>query len=390
MKGDATAMSKAPGRETGGRPSAALRVGLTYDLRSHYLALGYSEEQTAEFDSPVTVEAIAVALRELGYVPIRIGHVRELTRRLAAGQRWDLVFNIGEGMYGLGREALIPALLDAYRIAYTFSDPCVMAVSLHKGFTKSIIRDAGLRTPRFALIREEADLDSVDLLYPLFAKPVAEGTGKGIDGSSRIENPAALRRRCLDLLARYRQPVLVEEYLPGREFTVGILGTGSRSSVLGTVEVIIREQGEQGAYSYRNKERCEQLVKYRCTRDGNSRRPGEPDRSIRPWPEGGTVEGAVEGLALRAWRALGCRDAGRVDVRLDSQGLPAVLEVNPLAGLHPAHSDLPMIAAAAGMSYRELIDRIVRSALQRYAPHAAGRGSCRPSTEWSRGCGLSG
>ena len=135
-----------------------MKIALTYDLRSHYLELGYTEEQTAEFDSPATIEAIAAALSELGHTPVRIGHVQELTRRLAAGERWDLVFNIAEGLHGLGREALIPALLDAYRIPYTFSDPCVMAVSLHKGFTKSILRDAGLHTPDFALVGEAADI----------------------------------------------------------------------------------------------------------------------------------------------------------------------------------------------------------------------------------------
>jgi D-alanine-D-alanine ligase len=326
-----------------------MKIALTYDLRSHYLELGYSEEQTAEFDSPATIQAISAALSELGHTPVQIGHVQELTRRLAAGERWDLVFNIAEGLHGLGREALIPALLDAYRIAYTFSDPCVMAVSLHKGFTKSILRDAGLSTPDFALVREAAEIDSVDLTYPLFAKPVAEGTGKGITGASRIETPRELELCCRDLLARYEQPVLVERYLPGREFTVGVLGTGSRASALGTLEVIILAQGEQGAYSYLNKERCEELVEYRFV-DGTT---------------GSAAIRAVEDLALQAWRILGCRDAGRIDIRLDEDGVPAVLEVNPLAGLHPTHSDLPMIAAAVGMGYRDLIDRIVRSARER-------------------------
>ncbi|UCG00230.1 MAG: ATP-grasp domain-containing protein [Spirochaetaceae bacterium] len=329
-----------------------MRIGLTYDLRSHYLALGYSEEQTAEFDSSATVEALTSTLAEMGHIPVQIGHARELTRRLAAGERWDLVFNIAEGLYGSGREALIPALLDAYRIPYTFSDPCVMAVSLHKGFTKNILRDAGLRTPNFAVVREEEDIDSLNLPYPLFAKPVAEGTGKGIDAASKIDNPVELRRRSLELLQRYQQPVLVEEYLPGREFTVGILGTGVRAAALGTLEVIIREHGEQGAYSYLNKEKCEELVEYRFVRD----------KEVR----------AAEELSLQAWRVLGCRDAGRVDIRLDAKGKPAILELNPLAGIHPTHSDLPMIATAVGMSYRELIDRIVISAAERIEPQVTG------------------
>jgi D-alanine-D-alanine ligase len=322
-----------------------MKIALTYDLRNHYLELGLTEEQTAEFDSPATIQAISAAIYELGHVPVQIGHVQELVRRLAGGERWDVVFNIAEGLHGSGREALIPALLDAYRIPYTFSDPCVMAVSLHKGFTKSILRDGGLPTPDFALVREAGDIHSVDLPYPLFAKPVAEGTGKGITEASRIADSSGLRHCCLELLEKHRQPVLVERYLPGREFTVGILGTGGRASVLGTLEVIIREQGEGGAYTYLNKERCEELVEYRFVT--------------------GQAVQSVEALALQAWRLLGCRDAGRIDIRLDEQAEPSILEVNPLAGLHPTHSDLSMIATAVGMEYRELIDRIVRSALER-------------------------
>jgi D-alanine-D-alanine ligase len=341
-----------------------MKIALTYDLRSHYLELGLTEEQTAEFDSPATIQAISEALCQLGHVPVQIGRAQELTRRLAAGERWDLVFNIAEGLYGLGREALIPALLDAYRIPYTFSDPCVMAVSLHKGFTKSILRDAGLPTPDFALVREAVDIDSVDLAYPLFAKPVAEGTGKGITEASRITDPSDLRYCCLQLLEKHGQPVLVERYLPGREFTVGILGTGSRASVLGTLEVIIREQGEAGVYTYRNKEKCEELVEYRFVagEEGGTavRLSAEVSKAVRD-----TAVRPVEELALQTWRLLGCRDAGRVDIRLDAEGAPAVLEVNPLAGLHPTHSDLPMIAAAVGMSYRELMERIVTSARER-------------------------
>ena len=324
-----------------------LRVGLTYDLRDHYLSLGYSEEQTAEFDSPATIDALAEALTGLGHAPDLIGNADELNRRLVAGERWDLVFNIAEGMFGLGREALIPALLDNYEVPYTFSDPCVMALCLQKSFAKAVLRDAGLTTANYVLVRESTEVDLVDLAYPLFAKPVAEGTRKGIDGASKINNSVELKRRCCELLDRYRQPVLVEEYLPGREFTVGILGTGAGAAVLGTLEIIIREQGEQGAYSYLNKEKCEQLVEYRIPKDAAAQQ--------------------AEKLSLRAWHVLGCRDAGRVDLRLDAQGQPAIIEINPLAGMHPTHSDLPMIATAQGLSYSELVRRIIASARARLA-----------------------
>jgi D-alanine-D-alanine ligase len=327
------------------RIPASLTVGLTYDLRSRYLAQGFSEEETAELDSPVTVEALASALERLGHRPVHVGSVYDLTGLLAAGERWDLVFNIAEGLYGLGREAVVPALLDAYRIPYTFSDPAVLSLCLHKGFTKNVLRDRGLPTPDFALVRSEAEARRVELRYPLFAKPVAEGTGKGITAASRIDSPSDLAGVCRALLERYRQPVLVEEYLPGREFTVGIVGTGGEARAIGTLEVVLLPQAEQGAYSYVNKERCEELVEYRTPVDAEAR--------------------AAERVAVDAWRALGCRDAGRVDIRQDRHGSPGVIELNPLAGLHPTHSDLPMIAQHAGMGYHELIGAIVDSAWSR-------------------------
>ena len=335
-----------------------MRIGLTYDLRDEFLAMGYGLEETAEFDRISTIEAIEDALRELGHQTDRIGHVRTLATRLVAGDRWDLVFNIAEGLTGIGREAQVPALLDAYGIPYTFSDPLVMSLTLHKGMTKRVLRDAGLPTPAFAEIARSEDLASLDLPYPLFAKPLAEGTGKGIDEASVIDNPAELLTRCLDLLARFRQPVLVETFLPGREFTVGITGTGHEARVMGTLEVVLLEDAEAGAYTYTNKENCEELVEYRRVLAADD--PAVADS---------------EAICLAAWRLLGCRDGGRLDVRCDRDGRPQLMEINPLAGMHPEHSDLPMIATAEGIPYVELVRRIVDSASVRVLDEViAGRG----------------
>lgn len=320
-------------------------IGLTYDLRSWYLSQGYSEEQTAEFDRDDTVEAIAGALKELGHTPDRIGAVTQLVPRLAAGERWDLVFNIAEGLHGIARESQVPALLDAYRIPCTFSDAVVLGLSLHKGWAKHVIRDLGLPTPDFAVVGSEADIAGVRLSYPLFAKPVAEGTGKGVTAASKLKGPRELQERCRELLAKFRQPVLVERFLPGREYTVGIVGTGARARAVGTLEVLLKKEAEQDVYSYVNKEKCEQLVEYRLASDPAALRAQE--------------------TALAIWRALGCRDAGRVDLREDEQGVPNIMELNPLAGLHPQHSDLPIICTMAGMGFRELIREIVDSALER-------------------------
>lgn len=328
--------------------SPLMKIGLTYDLRQEYLAAGYSEEETAEFDRPDTIEAIANAVRELGHEPDRIGNVRQLTAQLAAGVRWDLVFNICEGMYGRAREAQVPALLDAYDIPYTFSDPLIMALSLDKGLTKTVVRAAGVPTPDFAVVAKLGDVDQVALPFPVFAKPIAEGTGKGVDPRSKIDTANDLRAVCHDLLDRFRQPVLVEQFLPGREFTVGLWGTDSAAAVIGTLEIVLLDQAEPEVYSYTNKEKCEELVEYRLARASEDEKVREAER-----------------ISLAAWRALGCRDAGRIDVRCDQHGQPCFIEVNPLAGLHPAHSDLPILCTKLGIPYLTLIRRIVNSASER-------------------------
>ncbi len=326
-----------------------MKIGLTYDLREEYLALGYDEEETAEFDRAETVHAIEATLQDLGYETDRIGHAKDLARRLVSGDRWDMVFNIAEGLKGFGREALVPALLDAYEIPYTFSDPLVLSITLHKGMTKRVIRDAGIPTADFVVADDIRHLaQEVPFNPPYFIKPVAEGTGKGVTPASIIRHSKDLKPRCADLIDTYQQPVLVEAFLPGREFTVGLIGTGSEAVALGTIEVHLLADAEPEVYSYQNKENYEKLVKYRLVN-------GVEDPVVRE----------AERVALDAWRVLGCRDAGRIDIRCDREGRPNFIEVNPLAGIHPEHSDLPIICNHLGMSYRELMKKIIVSAEKR-------------------------
>jgi len=330
-----------------------VRVGLTYDLRDDYLALGYSAEETAEFDRAETIDVIAETLRSLGYEVDRIGHARALMARLLAGDRWDLVFNVAEGLHGYGREALVPALLDAYQIPYTFSDPLVLAVTLHKAACKRLVRDLGVATPAFAVVESESDLWAVDLPFPLFAKPLAEGTSKGISSASRLVDRPGLEGRCRELLAAFGQPVLVETYLPGREVTVGVLGTGPRARVLAVMEVLLREAAEAGVYSLHNKEHYERLVDYRLV------------------PLDSALGSEAAEMSLRVWRGLGCRDGGRVDLRQGPDGRLQFIEVNPLAGLHYEHSDLPIMARLSGMRFDELVAAVMGSASERL--RAAGK-----------------
>ncbi len=323
-----------------------MRIGVTYDLRSDYLALGYGEEETAEFDAEETVAAICQALTELGHAPDRIGGIRPLTQRLAAGARWDAVFNICEGLKGVAREAQVPALLEAYDIPYVFSDPLTLALCLDKAMTKRVLRDARVPTAEFALIENESDIAKVALPFPLFLKPVSEGSGKGVDSRSRVTDRDGLESVARDLLARFRQPVLVEEFLPGREFTVGITGTGTEACVLGVIEIVPNQNYVGHGYGYENKSDWEGKLAVVPVDDADAR--------------------AAAQVALAAWRVLRCRDGGRADIRLGADGKPRFIEVNPLAGIRPGYSDLCFIADFQKLSYRGLIGKFLDSFLARH------------------------
>lgn len=322
-----------------------MRIGVTYDLRSDYLAMGYGEEETAEFDSDVTIAAICDALASLGFEPVRIGNIRDLVARLAAGERWDGVFNVCEGLKGLAREAQVPALLEAYDIPYVFSDPLTLSLSLDKAMAKRVVQAHGVPTAEFAVIESLTDVAKIELPLPLFLKPVAEGSGKGVDEHSMVESREALAQVAGDLLRRFAQPVLVETFLSGREFTVGITGTGADAEVLGVSEILPTENFVGAGYGYENKEYWEDKVAVRLAEAHYAKAAGD--------------------VALAAWRALRCRDGGRVDIRCDANGVAHFIEVNPLAGLRPNYSDLCFICDMKGLSYRTLIGRIMDAFLKR-------------------------
>ncbi len=320
-----------------------MRIGFTYDLRDDYLREGYTAEETAEFDEVETIAAIETALVSLGHTVDRIGGVKNLAARLTGGDRWELVFNYAEGMFGLAREAQVPSLLDAFQIPYTFSDGLVFALTLHKGMTKHVVRSLGIRTPDFAVVSSLSDVAAIRLPYPLFVKPVAGGSSVGVSAASHVTDAASLAATCRALLDRYRQPALVETFLPGREFTVGIAGTGARARVIGVLEVTLTGDAEAHGYSYANKKQVN--ARYQLVSEGPAAEAAD--------------------LALQAWNGLGCRDLGRVDCRCDRDGRPHFLEVNPLAGLHPVLGDLVILAKLAGVSYTQLIESIVASACER-------------------------
>ena len=326
-----------------------MKVGLTYDLKDEYVPMPDDPPDAAdELDTEETISALEAAVRANGHRTVRIGNARKLLE-LANDDDLDvdLVFNIAEGIEGRGREAQVPAILELLAIPYTGSDSLTMAVSLDKGMSKKVFRSERVPTPDWFIAPSVAEVDNWEVEFPLFVKPIHEGTAKGVTSQSLVNDMRSLRRQVSRVLRTYRQPALVEEYLPGREFTTGILGNGD-PNVLGTMEVIVSDPAEDHIYTGTSKAEFEEKVRYK------------PAREIEP-----ALRRKVEAVALAAHRALECRDFSRVDIRCDAQGRPCCLEVNPLAGLNPRTSDLAFIARFEGMSYEELIGRILSEAISR-------------------------
>lgn len=318
-------------------------IGLTYNLKSYYLAKGFSPERVAEFDSEETIEALESALKNGGHEVVRIGSLEQLVQRLQMAERWDLVFNIAEGMYGIGREAQIPALLDAYQIPFTFSSTEICAIALDKGLTNVIMKARGIKVADFKVVSTTKDVGKVKIPFPLFVKPIAEGTSKGINRFSKIESKESLISQCEYIFKTFRQPAMVEEYLPGREFTVGIIGNGTNAKAIGVMEITSVGDADEEAYTYENKQLYEDRIVY----------------SVVDEPK-------VEKLALKAWGVMNASDAGRVDVRCNAKGEPCFMELNTMAGLNPIYSDLCILCRLKGFPYDKLINTIVDSAISRW------------------------
>ncbi|MBK5201219.1 MAG: ATP-grasp domain-containing protein [Spirochaetaceae bacterium] len=316
-------------------------IGLTYDLKDDYLKMGFSSELVAEFDSIETINAIDEALVNYGYDTIRIGNIYNLVKFLADGNKVDLVFNICEGLYGSSREAQVPSLLEAYNIDCVFSNAEALTTTLNKAIAKTIIAKAGLRSARFVVIEKEEDIEGIDISYPLFAKPLFGGTGQGISSKSIVNNEFELKAEVNRQLEIYKQPILVEKYLEGREFTVGIVGNGKNARAIATMEIAINPDSDKGVYSYLNKSNYKEVAKYSLVE--------------------GLIKEKAEELAISSYKALNCRDASRIDLRMDKKGNLYFLEVNPLAGLNPLDSDLPIMCYLKNMKYQELINSIMDS-----------------------------
>lgn len=307
----------------------------------------------SEFDSPKTIDAIATALRAGGHTV----HLVEADERLPA---WflthtvELVFNIAEGSSGEHRESQVPAVLEALGIPFTGSSSLTLALALDKTRTKQLLASEGLPTPAWQVFASPEESLDRRLAFPLIVKPNCEGSAKGIGRESVVRDEAALRRQVAGVIARYRQAALVEEFIEGTELTVGVLGN-DEPQVLPILEIDFSGCVTSGEffYSWRMKEY-----------QGNVELGLDPTFHCPARLAPGTA-GRVQEVALRAHQALGCRELSRTDIRLRRDGTPFILEVNPLPGLDPTESNLPIMTHAAGLAYVDLINRLVELAVAR-------------------------
>lgn len=334
----------APGRRR--RPPESLRIGFTFNVKRVDSKGGNDVE--AEYDAPETIDAIRQALESYGHLVVPLEATAELPRQLMESPV-DLVFNIAEGVAGRTREAAVPALCELMQIAYTGSDAATLSIALDKALSKRVLRQHGILTAEFQVFETGRERLSSKLKFPLIVKPNQEGSSKGVSASaSVVDDEDGLRAKVRELIDRYRQPALVEDYISGREFTVGLLGD-KRPRVLPPMEILFKDKSNRRpVYDFQIKQEWEKHVRYQCPAELS---PAE----LR----------AVERTCRETFLALDCRDVARVDLRVDDAGAIYVIEVNPLPGLTPAYSDLCLIATAAGIDYRTLIGEILAGGLKR-------------------------
>ena len=323
-----------------------------------------ARDEFAEWDSPETIAAVESALSKIGKV-VRLEANEEFPDRLRR-TRPDIVFNIAEGLNGANRESHVPAICEFFGIPYSGSDPFTLSLCLDKARTKETLAFNHIATPPFTVVRSVEDLPKARALpLPLFVKPLHEGSSKGITDSNLCWDYEQLAEQTQLLLENYRQPVLVEEYLPGKEFTCAVLGNGDEATVLPIVAMNFETlpKGALPIYSFD--------AKFVWDRPENPLDIFQCPAKVTP-----ALRTAIETTVLSAYRALGCRDWARVDVRLDGNGVPNLIEVNPLPGILPNPQDnscLPKAARAAGLGYDELIQSCLRHAAVRQGVAIEGR-----------------
>lgn len=335
------------------------RVALTFNLVHAELLHARPVDSIAEYDSPETIEALRAALASGGHT-VHLVEADETVAEQLRALRPDIVFNIAEGLRGPNRESHVPAICEMLGLPYTGSDPLTLSLCLNKARAKEILLHYGLTTPRFQVFRALSENSQVDLQFPLIVKLLHEGSAMGLSRRSVVEDESALREQLAYLFQTYQEPVIVEEFIEGREFTIGVLGNAPPWT-LPIIEVVFNRP--RGIVLFE----ADATVRPFIEQSGQtfSLPPENGHRSICPAETDPALTARLQATALRAYRALGCRDWCRMEMRLGPDDQLYILELNPIAGIDPSYW-LPRAAQVAGLSYEALVNTILNYALQRY------------------------
>lgn len=320
-----------------------MKLGLSFDLR---LPHQDSDDRWAEHDPPATIEAIAAACRHWAGEVVLLGNAETMRRAPVRWRDCDLVLSIAEGMDGRCREAWVPTLLEQYGVPYVGAPPAALAMALDKWLTKRLAAGVGIPTPPAWLVETPKDADRVPLDgQPVIVKPRYGGSGMGIDEGAVVSDRRALRARAQWAMARYRQPMIVEEFVCGGEVTVPLMG----NQPVEALSVIQRPVDPQTHLSTHV-----------------ARRGGTPDAGATPLSFGAPWEAQVASWSRHLFELLGCRDVARADWRVDAEGRPWLLEINPLPSLAPDDA-FGWVAEYLGTTYAAMIGRILTAARERIA-----------------------
>lgn len=322
-----------------------LRVGLIYNLKRTVARSEADDDSDAEFDGPATIEALTRAIAAGGHTVVPVEADVGFLRRIGELDL-DVCFNIAEGLHGRSRESLVPAVLDLLQIEYTGSDAATLAITLDKSLARAVVSQAGIPVAPGRVFLDPGAPLPAGMDFPLIVKPVAEGSSKGVTAASVVHDRAGFEATVGAVVQRYKQGALVEGFLPGREFTVGLVG-GPIPRVLTPLEIVFEGDASHPVYGFGHKIETDFTARIV---------PARLDDDMRT---------ELEHQALTAFEALGCRDVARIDFRCDAAGRPRFIECNPLPGLTPDWSDLCIAATHSGMGYADLIAAILAPAIDR-------------------------
>ena len=328
-----------------------MKIGLAYDLKDEVSSQCKTDDALEEYDSIETIEGIAGVLQSLGHSTVKLGGGRQFLHNIS-NTTVDFVFNISEGRGTFrSRDAQVPSILELLDIPYTGADPQCLAICLDKPLVKRIVKSYGIITPKWQIVESIESIRNIawkDMSYPLILKPAYEGSSKGIRFTSIVNNKEETIKILHELLLAYQQPIMLEEYIEGDEITVGVIGNAP-AEIVGVMRVLPKKKYTHFVYSLEVKRDWVNTVEYEV--------PAKLDEKIM---------NTLINDSLMVYKLLECRDFGRIDFRIDKKGVPYFIEINPLAGLNPRSSDLPIMARKMNIDYEKLVAAIFNAALRRY------------------------